>query len=567
MSFTSNWTEIANTTYNSLHTYGRSSSIMIPHRFNAKLFLLAVIGFILFFGSAQLAAYEKDDSMQPVLATPLVSKAQAIAAATQFSHNKNSTLIVKETSIIYESSKTLSAYLQKNNLTKSYKIKYNKQAPLDFWQVQVWDELSSTRYIVDVRMDQPSVFGWSVQFNPSLIADVNAVPSAESKAREIAEGYLKQENYNLSEYEQKPAAMSDNSYLFEYEKAKAEIGDAIQKLSVSVYKNEISAFHISFIAPEADSTWISNQESYGQIMSLVSLGCMLIFAITAIVLSIVRRKLISFSRGWLLTGIFLVISVLGTFNTLPSAGMKLGETNGQIYLIIYLIITIGVNILMASAVYFSLITGVQMWKQQGWNPWPRWKEARFGSDVFYGMGRGYLICIFILGIQQILFLIAGKSFHAFAINDPTQSEYNMLWPALFPTLAWMAAISEEIIFRLFGIILLQRLVRLRFLAILIPSVIWALGHTSYSLYPSYTRLIEVTVLGFIFSYTFLRYGLITAIFTHAIMDSLLMGLSLLYSAEDTSYILIGIFYIVLPALLAYSIRFLKRQSNQPESAG
>ncbi|MCZ6910846.1 MAG: hypothetical protein O7C56_08135, partial [Rickettsia endosymbiont of Ixodes persulcatus] len=167
---------------------------MIPHRFNAKLFLLAVIGFILFFGSAQLAAYQKDDSMQPELATPLVSKAQAKAAAIEFTQKRYPTLIVNETSIIYESSKTLSAYLQKNNLTKSYNIKFNKQAPLDFWQIQIWDELSSTRYIVDVRMDQSSIFGWSVQFNPSLIADVAAVPSTESKAREIAVAYLKQEN-------------------------------------------------------------------------------------------------------------------------------------------------------------------------------------------------------------------------------------------------------------------------------------------------------------------------------------------------------------------------------------
>ncbi|QGQ94842.1 CPBP family intramembrane metalloprotease [Paenibacillus psychroresistens] len=539
---------------------------MIPHRFNAKLFLLAVIGFILFFGSAQLAAYEKDDSMQPELAKPLVSKAQAIAAATQFLNNKYSALIVTDSSITYESSKALSAYLQKNNLTKSYKIKYNKLIPLDYWQVQIWDELSSTRYIVDVQMDQPRVFGWQTGEVPVLAVDEKADSTSESKARKTAEGFLKQEGYNLSSYEPNPAVINDKEYLLVFEQLKADIGDAKQKLSVRVYANDISAFHISFTIPEQDSSWISNQERYGQIMSLVSLLCMLIFAITALVLSIVRRKLISFSRGWLLTIIFLIISVVGTFNTLPSAGMKLGETNAQVYLIIYLIFTIGVNILLAAAVYFSLVTGVQMWQQQGWNPWPRWKEARFGTDVFYGMGRGYLICIFIIGVQQLLFLIAGKSFHAFAINDPGQSEYNMLWPALFPLLAWMAAISEEIIFRFFGIILFQKLVRFRFLAILIPSVIWALGHTSYSLYPSYTRLIEVTVLGFIFSYTFLRYGLITAIFTHAIMDSLLMGLSLLYSAEDSSYILIGIFYIALPALLAYSIRFLKRRSVPSEAA-
>jgi hypothetical protein len=67
------------------------------------------------------------------------------------------------------------------------------------------------------------------------------------------------------------------------------------------------------------------------------------------------------------------------------------------------------------------------------------------------------------------------------------------------------------------------------------------------------------VLGFIFSLTFLRYGLITAIFTHATMDSLLMGLSLLASAQKVEYSIIGILYILLPAIIGYAIMLLKRK--------
>lgn len=139
----------------------------------------------------------------------------------------------------------------------------------------------------------------------------------------------------------------------------------------------------------------------------------------------------------------------------------------------------------------------------------------------------------------------------------------MLWPAIFPTMAWMAAISEEIIFRLFAIAILRKLLRNWFLAILLPSVAWALGHTAYTIYPSYTRLFEVTLLGFIFSLTFLRYGLITAIFTHATMDSLLMGLSLLASAQTAAYSIIGILYILLPAIIGYAIMLLRRRPPDP----
>jgi membrane protease YdiL (CAAX protease family) len=539
---------------------------MIPHKFNGKLALLALLGLILFFGSAQIASFEKDTSMQPELATPLVSKEQAKEIARAFLLLDNPTLIVSESNVIYASKKTLSAYLQKNNLTKAYKAEFAKAYPLDFWTVQIWDELAQTRYIVNVSMAESNVIEWSAE-NISKLLDQEKVDTAStSNAQELAKQYLQKQGFDLVGYKAMPTSYKNNAFASEFEKIKLSIGNAKQKLKVQVANNKVIAFSVNFTVPEADATWINKQEGYGQFMSLISLAFMLIFAITAIVISIVKRKLISFSRGWFLTLLFLAINVVSVFNFLPSSGMDLGETNATAYLITYLIFTIGANCLFAAAVYFTLITGVQMWKERGWNPWPRWKEARFGADVFYGMGRGYLICLFVIGVQQALFLFIGKTFHSFAINDPGQSEYNMLWPILFPTMAWMAAISEEIIFRLFGIILMQKLLKLRFLAILIPSIIWALAHTSYSLYPSYTRLIEVTVLGFIFSLTFLRYGLITAIFTHAIMDSLLMGLSLLSTADHSSYTLLGLFYIVFPALLAYSIRFFKRRSPTLKAA-
>jgi hypothetical protein len=535
---------------------------MFPHKFNAKLVILAMIGMILFIGSVQVASLSQDDSMQPELGSPLVSKAQAKTAAITYLQSRFTSLIVSETTITYDTNKTLSGYLQKNKLTKLYKAEFNKRYPLDYWVVQIWDELSGNRYMVDVGLERPNIVGWSAIKDQLPTDEQKADPLTETKAYEMAKDFAKKEGFELTDFHNKPVVYDSNALVFEFENSKAKIGDAKQVLSIGVSGNEISSYHVDFDVPEADSLWMNKQDTYGQWLSLLSLVFMLIFAITAIVISIRKRKLISFSRGWLLTGIFLVISFVGTFNSLPSEGMSLGEKNAAVYLIVYLIFTLGVNFLLAATVYFALISGVYMWQQKGWNAWPRWKESRFGSEVFYGMGRGYLLCIFIVGVQQTLFLFAGKTFHSFAINDPSQSEYNMLWPTLLPTMAWMAAISEEIIFRLFAIILFQKLLRIRFLAILIPSILWALGHTAYSIYPSYTRLFEVTVLGLIFSYIFLRYGLITAIFTHAIMDSLLMGLSLLYSAENSSYALIGVFYIILPAIIAYAIRLIRRKDRQ-----
>jgi general stress protein CsbA len=182
------------------------------------------------------------------------------------------------------------------------------------------------------------------------------------------------------------------------------------------------------------------------------------------------------------------------------------------------------------------------------------------------MGRGYLIALFILGIQQVLFYTGEVKFDVWSVNDPADSVLNMLKPQLFPLMAWVAAISEEATFRFLGIILFKKLFRNNFIAILLPSVIWAASHTQYPIYPVYTRLIEVTIIGIILGYVFLKYGFITAIFVHACMDSILMGLSL-FSLGHISDILAGILYLALPGLVGLGLAWLHEKRRKPPIPG
>ncbi|WP_040952976.1 CPBP family intramembrane glutamic endopeptidase, partial [Gorillibacterium massiliense] len=221
--------------------------------------------------------------------------------------------------------------------------------------------------------------------------------------------------------------------------------------------------------------------------------------------------------------------------------------------------------LLAIALYFHAVSGDQIWREKGWYSWMRWRDEGFGRHIYNSMGRGYLLCLFILGVQQVLFLFADGMFHSFAVNDPSQALENMRWPMLLPLMAWMAGISEELTYRLFGIALFKKMFKLRFLAILLPSLIWAMGHTGYAIYPSYTRLLEVAVLGIIFGYAFLKYGLYTAIFTHITMDSILMGLSLAIQGR-TDYTLTGLLYMALPFLFAAATLYLHATLRKPRPA-
>jgi hypothetical protein len=136
-------------------------------------------------------------------------------------------------------------------------------------------------------------------------------------------------------------------------------------------------------------------------------------------------------------------------------------------------------------------------------------------------------------------------------------------PAVFPLLAWSAAISEEAVYRLFGIAFFLKLVRNRFAAVLLPSIVWALSHTQYPIYPVYTRLVEVTIIGLIFGFAFLKYGFMTVLFAHATMDSILMGLSLI-DMGDLLHSLTGTFYLIVPALIGWFLGWLHGKRKRRE---
>ena len=220
----------------------------------------------------------------------------------------------------------------------------------------------------------------------------------------------------------------------------------------------------------------------------------------------------------------------------------------------------------------------------GWGHrlWPRPGDPEFGGEVIRSMGRGYLLAFVVLGVQSVLFFAGSKLLGVWSVSDPLESAYNLLEPGYYPLLAWSAAISEEAVFRMFALaffsVLLRPLARRLYRwtgrgvfnnpvcwiipAALISGAVWALGHAGYAIYPVYTRLVEVTVLGLIFAYALLRYGFFAALFAHAIVDIIIMALQIMIA--DSTYAFIGLLYMMMPAAAAVLLgRFVRRTRPLP----
>lgn len=527
---------------------------MIPHKLNNKLLILAVIGFVALLAASMftsIAGLEDQMGGEPI--TPAVTEEEAVQVAIEFAkHQLGWNRPVDTTGVIFQTDTLASGYLAKTGTRQEYDERFGNLFPLDYWEVKLTSPMRSDEATIRVSLREPQVVGWV--FKTEGVSGLAPDLKVEDARNLLLSRGLDPEEWRYD------ASRTAGRNTFVFVHSSARLQDAEMTIEVAMqYRNRASSFLPAVNVPDSHVNWMAKQEASAGIMTVIYLAGTLFLGIAAFVYVIRNRKQILFRRGLLLSAIVLVIYVITNLNAFKLASYMepfTSEVEAVVANMVLMLFVFVLAVISAVSVWLSLLGGEHGWRSGGWKSWPRWRDEAFGQDVFYGMGRGYLIALFMFGVQQVLFVLAGVTFNAFAVSDPSQSIYNMLWPAALPLAAWIAAIMEEAVYRLFGIMLFKKWFKRNFIAILIPNLIWALGHTAYTIYPSYTRLIEVTILGFIFSIAFLRYGFITALFAHACFDSLLMGISLMVGFPDSTHVLIGLFYILLPAFIGYAVRFL-----------
>lgn len=330
---------------------------------------------------------------------------------------------------------------------------------------------------------------------------------------------------------------------------------------------QILTYKPAFKVPASYIEQVAKQDKQANAMSLYGYFVMtgLLF-ILSIVYAVLYRQHSSFKRGLIMTIVFAVFYIASNYNMADGVMASMGENpDAALNVTFGLIITSLLSLIMAASVYFALIAGDGLWRQMGFKLWPRFKEQNFGDTVWRSMKQGYLLALMLLGIQTLILLVLQYVLGVWTTSDVSQSPYNMNFPWLFPVIAWCAAISEEAVYRLFGIGLLRKWFKNTFIASLIPTVIWAMGHVAYPLYPSTTRLIELTIIGLIFSYILIRFGFITAVFTHAIFNTVMMCVMLVFLGSAVN-IAAALFYIVLPVIIAWILRYLHNRFKPAPTA-
>ncbi|MBB6691967.1 CPBP family intramembrane metalloprotease [Cohnella xylanilytica] len=538
--------------------------------FSMRWFVISCVGFLVFLW-AQIfpgIAAVADPSANPRVLDRASARNLALAAAAD-RFDVAATDVVK-LDLTHFSDGDAVGYFSKRKLSDEYDRSWEESFPTDVYRADLklvtgdWLQLS-------LHMKSGKLVAWK-----RLESSGGVAAGAKDKASRVREAWaeLGRWGYSESDWELADPSAADGSTVFQ--SRKPPLGEA--RLQLAVKPGEQLVYRFSL--PQAYTDYIEHQQRLATRMSTIGyvLPEIVLFVLAIVYASSYSRHT-SFKRGWFLALLFFVLYVCFTLNmkagfrSKSETGLPVNEHGVQSLIVVNAVI-LGATALLT---YFAAVGGDGLWRSMGRKLWPRWQEADYGFKVVRSMTQGYALAFVVLGAQSVILLALEPLLGSFVSSDASQSSYNLTYPWLMPVIAWCAGLSEELLYRLFGIGLFRRwltgaarlLLRrepsrrtaaiLTFAAMIPPSVIWSFGHVGYPIYPVYTRVIELTVLGLLFGWFMLRFGLMTAIFAHVTLDAVLVGSQLLFDGLPYDAYS-GLFSFAMPALAGAAIWLLHRGS-------
>jgi membrane protease YdiL (CAAX protease family) len=463
-------------------------------------------------------------------------KAQEAAEKYLFSRGINPKGYLK--SVVFSSDDWADTYLQKT-LGFEAEEKFIQQQNYEFfsWRVRFFREFQKEEYVLGISPKTGKILHFEHK-----IEDVEPRNTLEKEAARLkAQDFLKDAyGLNLADYDfhEEKAERYDQrtDYLFSWEKRgvyipwKKDSGGAKLLCGATVSGNEIREFYRNGLdIPENFYRYIDKEFVLGGYLSSFSYLLFLALVVLAIFLVVKKRQsvtLILVKNWYVCLAVFLfLINTAYIFNSLQSAlnnyatSASLASYIG-LYLLqaavgtLFLSITFTLPGIAAEAIQEEALP------QNRGNSFLHYLKSSFSNrSLTMSIVLGYLFFIIILGLQAAVFFVGQKYLGVWKqwIKLTQFSSASIPLLSAF-VIGLTASLNEEIIFRLFAISWLKKYLKNTLLAVVISALCWGFGHTQYAIFPIWFRGIEVSLIGLLYGFIFVKYGIIPLIVAHYLFD-------------------------------------------------
>lgn len=467
-----------------------------------------------------------------------VDRHHALAHAREFLRGRGVEPGNFKTAVTFASDDWASRYLQRTlKLDAAEDFIGEHGYDIFYWQIRFFREFEKEEFSITVSAGTGEVISCT-----HLIDDITgrATPDKEA-ARRMAQEFL-EKTYHLdfSAYESHDERTKRydkrTDYAFSWEKKgvyipwRKEQGGAKLLTGATVSGDEVRAFYkMALDIPDKFDRDVQKQLVFGEFLYSISFFSFIALVGWSIALIIKRRQgvVAKFCKKWYtyLGFFFLAVNATFVFNCFQNiiSGYQTSASLAS-----YFALVTGKFLLdVAFMALMFVIPGIageslrdEVFPGKKYSSFlPYLRSTFLGRSFARSIMVGYIFFVILISMQAVIFYYGQK--HLGVWNEWVRMVVfsSAYIPALSAfALSSSAALNEEIVFRLFGISVLKRHLKFSAAAVAVSSFIWGLGHTGYAIFPVWFRGIEMTCLGIVFGWVFLRYGLVSCIVAHYLFD-------------------------------------------------
>ena len=399
----------------------------------------------------------------------------------------------------------------------------------------------------------------------------------DDQARALAERFLRDTMHRdpaaLDFVEGSSAARpARTDHTFTWKERDFEIHDATYRFEVKVLGSEVGGYREYLKVPETWQRAYEGLRSRNLAAQSVDGGFLMLLAVALLVTIVLRVR--GHDVRWRLAaavgGIGALLYFLANWNAQPLAEFSYPTTDSYGSFIAQEFLRNVMGALGAGGLLFVITAGAEPLYRECYRarlPLGTLFSARGlrSKQFFLGTILGITLAGIFVAYQTAFYMVAYR-FGAWSPADvPYDDLLNTRLPWLFVFLGgFLPAVSEELMFRMFAIPFLSKLLRYVPAAVILAAFIWGFGHAGYPQQPFWIRGVEVGIGGVALGLIMLRWGILPTLVWHYSVDAMYSAL-LLVRSHHPYYVVSGAAsagIMLLPALVA-GIAYLRRGGFEP----